>query len=54
MNPKTINDSRSLVWTVSESVPDTYCLYIDGILMHENLSFEEFYPLYKGYVANKR
>lgn len=50
MNPKTINDPRRIVWTVSEEVPDTYCLYVQGTLVHSNLPFEEFYPLYRGVV----
>ena len=47
MNPKTINDSRPIVWTVSEEVPDTYCLYVQGTLVYANLPFEEFYAVYQ-------
>jgi hypothetical protein len=45
MNPKSINDSRPVVWTVSAEVPNTYCLYIDGTLVVNNCSLDEFYPL---------
>lgn len=47
MNPKNINDSRPLVWTVSLEVPNTYCMYIDGVLVVNNCSFDTFYPLYR-------
>lgn len=48
MNPKTwTNDNRRVVWTISLDVPDTYCLYVQGVLTHENLTFEEWYPLYR-------
>ena len=47
MNPATINDPRRIVWTVSEEVPDTYCLYVQGTLVYANLPLDEFYPLYR-------
>lgn len=46
MNPQFINDSRSFVWTISETVKDTYCIYINGQLHAENLDFESFWTLY--------
>jgi hypothetical protein len=47
MNPKIINDPRPLVWTISSEVRDTYCLYIDGVLVVNNSPLDEFYPLYR-------
>lgn len=55
MNPKTwTNDNRPVVWTVSETDNNTYCLYVQGVLVGENLAFEEFYPLYKNAVNANR
>lgn len=55
MNPKTwTKDSRPVVWTVSETNSDRYCIYVHGTLVHENLSFDEFYPLYKNAVDSNR
>jgi hypothetical protein len=42
-------DNRPVVWTVNETNTDRYDLYIRGVLYAENLSFEEFYPLYKSF-----
>lgn len=51
MNPKTwTNDNRRVVWTVSQTNPDTYCLYVQGILVGENLPFDTFYSLYRNAV----
>lgn len=41
------NDDRPVVWTFSENDPNLYCIYIRSVLVHENLSFDEFYPLFK-------
>lgn len=51
MNPKTINDSRSFVWTVSKDKAavakgDAYCIYLNGNLHVENLDVETFLKLY--------
>ena len=54
MNPKTINDSRTIVWTVSVVDTSRYCLYVHGTLVHDNLPFDQFYPLYKGAVDKHR
>jgi hypothetical protein len=45
MNPKTINDARAVVWTSSVEIANTYCLYIDGVLVLNSLPLDEFYPL---------
>ena len=48
MNPKTwTKDSRKVVWTVSVNNDTLYCIYVHGVLTHEDLTFEEFYPLFK-------
>jgi len=39
-------DNRRIVWTVTDGTNDRYDLYLNGVLMYTNLSFEEFYPLY--------
>lgn len=46
MNPTTINDGRSFVWTVSQDIKDTYCIYLNSKLHAENLDFESFWKLY--------
>lgn len=52
MNQKTwTNGNRKLVWTVSLNNNSLYCIYVHGVLVHEDISFEEFYPLYKRTVA---
>jgi len=48
MNPKTwTQDTRPLVWTVSLNNSSLYCIYVHGILTYEDLSFDDFYSLYK-------
>ena len=47
MNPLLIKDDRKVVWTVSLSHVDRYCLYVDGALYVENLTLDDFYPIYK-------
>lgn len=48
MNPKTwTKDSRKVVWTVSVNNDTLYCLYVHGVLTHEDLPFKAFYPLLK-------
>lgn len=55
MNPKVwTHDNRPVVWTVSLDVPDTYCLYVHGVMIHENLTFDEFCPVYKNAVEANR
>jgi hypothetical protein len=54
MNPKTINDPRMIVWTVSVEVPNTYCLYIGGELVVNNCSLDTFYPLFRRAMDNAR
>jgi hypothetical protein len=52
-NPKTWpQDNRRLVWTVSLDNSSLYCMYVHSILTHENLAFDDFYPLYKSIVAS--
>ena len=48
-----IQDSRYIVWTVTEGTNDRYDLYVAGVLKHTNLPFEEFYPIYKKESANR-
>jgi hypothetical protein len=40
-------DYRYIVWTVTEGTHDRYDLYVAGVLKYTNLSFEQFYPIYK-------
>jgi len=40
-------DNRPVVWTVTEETNDRYDLYLRGVLMYTNLTFEQFYPLFK-------
>ena len=47
MNPLLIRDDRKVVWTVSLSHVDRYCLYVDGALYVENLTLDDFWPIYK-------
>lgn len=47
MNPSVINDTRTVVWTFSETVKDTYCIYLNGHLHAENLDIESFLVLYR-------
>lgn len=47
------NDDRPVVWTFSENGSDLYCIYIRSVLVHENLSFDEFYPLFKRTLAEQ-
>jgi hypothetical protein len=50
-NPATLNDSRPIVWTVSIENHNLYCLYINGTLYVENITLDDFYPLYKRVAA---
>ena len=47
MNPEMINDSRTLVWTVTENkamrdAGYAYCIYWFGSLYRENITMHEF------------
>ena len=44
-------DNRPLVWTVNENNNNTYDLYVHGRIVGEGLRFDDFYPMYKQYVA---
>jgi hypothetical protein len=44
-------DNRPIVWTVNEDNRDTYDLYVHGKIVGEGMTFEDFYPVYKRYVA---
>ena len=37
-----------VMWTVTEGTNDLYSIYFDGQLYISHLSFDEFYPIYKG------
>ena len=57
MNPKNIKDTRPIVWTGSREVVDTYNIYQNGELTHENLSFEQFNKIFSqlgGYTIYSR
>lgn len=48
MNPKYLeNEVRPIVWRVSETDPSTYCIYLYGRLVWENLGVESFLSTYK-------
>jgi hypothetical protein len=40
-------DNRYIVWTVTEGTSDRYDLYVAGVLKYTNLTFEQFYPVFK-------
>jgi len=44
-------DNRRVVWTVTEGTNDRYDLYLNSVLAYTNLTFEEFYPLFKSAVG---
>lgn len=53
MNPKTWNqDDRRVVWTVSVNDCTRYCIYVQGVLTYEDVSLEEFWPLYNSTVRS--
>jgi hypothetical protein len=53
MNPKFLNnETRRIVWTVSASDTNKYCLYLSGRLVVENASFENFYNTYNNLLRN--
>lgn len=55
MNPKILhNESRQVVWTISANNPELYCLYIGGYLYSENLSFNDFYPMYNRAISTHK
>lgn len=37
-----------VMWTVTEGTNDLYSIYLDGQLYMSHLSFDEFYPIYRG------
>jgi hypothetical protein len=52
MNPKTwTQDSRRVVWTVSLNDSTLCCLYVQGVLVYEDVSLDDFYSLYNSAVA---
>jgi len=40
-------DALSVMWAVTEGTNDRYDLYLRGVLMYTNMTFEQFYPLFK-------
>ena len=47
MNPKIWNkDNRRVVWTVSANDKTLYCIYVQGTLVHEDVSLDSFYSLW--------
>lgn len=37
-----------VMWTVTENTNNLYSIYLDGQLYMSHLSFDEFYPIYRG------
>ena len=54
MMKKWTQDNRYIVWTMTEGSNDRYDLYVAGVLKYTNLTFEEFYPLFKMESSNKK
>lgn len=53
MNPKTwTKDNRRIVWTVSLNNRSLYCLYVHGVLVGEDMDFDQFYTLYNRTLEN--
>lgn len=56
MNPSKINDTRSVVWTVTENkamrdAGYAYCIYRFGSLYRENLTVHDFLDIYNNLKA---
>lgn len=56
MNPEKINDTRSVVWTVTENkamrdAGYAYCIYRFGSLYRENLTVHDFLNIYNNLKA---
>ena len=56
MNPTKVSDycHRPFVWTISNDTAarkngNAYCIYVHGILSHENLNVEEFLKIYDSF-----